>query len=342
MLKFLKKRWYIVVLFIILIVGYRYQQHSIKVKSEAELKAYTVKRQNLQDTVSLSGTIDADEKATVRFLSAGKVVWLGVKEGDEVKKYQGIASLDTRDVNDRIQKYLNSYLKTRSQFDQVSEDNKDTATNGISPELREQAKRLMNESQGDLNNAVLDYEIQNLAKESSYLYSPIDGIVTKAPISVAGIYISLPTQAEFEIVNPASLYFSASADQTDVVKLTDGMSGQLVFDAYPDTTVDGSIESIAFTPEENETGTAYQVKMKFSPTALKYKMGMTGDATFILKEKQNVIVIPETYLKTDKNGTYVLKKQGSKSAKQYVETGEKVEGDVEIISGLQEGDQIYD
>jgi len=342
MFQLLRRRWYIVVLIIVIMGGFFLQKKSATVKGSNGKKAYTVERQTLKDTLSLSGSIDANEKTVVRFASAGKVVWLGAKEGDIVKKGQTIATMDTRDINDRIQKYLNTYSKTRAQFDQTKQDNEKTALNGITPELRAAANRLIDQSQGDLNNSVLDLEIQNLAKESSYLVSPIDGILTKSPIAVAGVNISSPTQAEFEIVNPDTLFFAASADQTDVVKLHEGMRADITLDPYPDTTLTGTIQSVAFTPDENETGTAYKIKMEFDPGGLNFKMGMTGDATFTFKEKPNVIVIPENYIKTENNTSYVMKKVRGKVIKQLVEVGDKVEGDVEIISGLQEGDQIYD
>src|SRR3990167_2084606 len=56
-------------------------------------ETYTVKRQALKETATFSGEVDADEKVKLKFQTAGRLAWVGVKEGDIVKPYQGIASL---------------------------------------------------------------------------------------------------------------------------------------------------------------------------------------------------------------------------------------------------------
>ena len=61
-------------------------------------KSYLVKKQIIKEILSLSGNIDADEKITLRFQSSGMLTWVGVKEGDYVKKYQGVASLDQKEL----------------------------------------------------------------------------------------------------------------------------------------------------------------------------------------------------------------------------------------------------
>ena len=91
MLKLIKKRWYLI-LGLLLIVGFIfYQRYSTQTKSRKEKSTYRVKKQTLRDDLSLSGEIDGEEKVTLRFQSSGKLTWVGIKEGDYVQKYQGIA-----------------------------------------------------------------------------------------------------------------------------------------------------------------------------------------------------------------------------------------------------------
>ena len=51
----------------------------------------TVKQQTIKETLTLSGTIAADEQTTLTFQTAGRLVSVAVKEGDYVKKGQFIA-----------------------------------------------------------------------------------------------------------------------------------------------------------------------------------------------------------------------------------------------------------
>ena len=335
----LKKRWYVVVILLLAAAGYFYSQASAAAKKEKE-SLYTIRRQTLRETLSLSGEIAADEHVVLRFQTSGRLAWVGVKEGDSVKKYQGIASLDQRDVQKRMQKTLNEYAKERNDFEQSRDDNQRI---GDQPtrELGDEMKRILENAQYNLTSSVLDVELQDLAREYSYLFTPIDGIVIRADSKFPGVNIT-PTGAEFEIVNPNSLYFSFTADQTEVIRLKTGMKGDMVFDSYPDDEIAGEIYYISFTPKSGETGTVYEGRIKLIDKNLEhYRYGMTGDVTFMIGEKFNVVSIPSNYVKTDAQGKYVFKKVGSKKVKTPVTVGEEIDTVYEVLKGLSEGDQIY-
>lgn len=302
---------------------------------------YIVQRNTLTETLTLTGKIEAEEKATLQFQSAGRLSWVGVKEGDSVKKYQGIASLDQRELQKKIERYLNTYSKARWTYDQTKDENEELTSSGLTEELRSKASRLIDQAQFDLNNAVLDVEMQTLAKEYAYLYTPINGIVIRADVTQAGVNI-IPTQAQFEIVNPETMYFSVNADQTEVVKLWESQQGEIILDAYPDKTLFGDIYDISFTPKQGESGTVYEVKIHLDDSVAQYRLGMSGDITFTLREAPNVIAIPSAYIVSENDKNYVEKKIGDKKKRVEITLGSEVDGEVEIVQGLDEGDVIYE
>lgn len=335
MLKFLKKRWYVIAL--ILIIGgiFLYNRSSSQAKAKSA-KTIKVKRTVIKDELSLSGSVDALEKVTLRFQTSGLLSWVGVKEGDSVKKYQTLASLDQRSLQKNLAKDLNDFMTKRWSYDQIVDNYKGAA-------ITDAMKRLLDQSQFSLNNAILDVEIRDISKQFSSLWTPIEGIVTRVASPFAGVNIT-PSQAEFEVVNPQTIYFTATADQTDVVKLHKGMNSEMVLDAYPDKIVFGTITDVSFTPDTNETGTVYNVKIGISEdnSQYGYKVGMTGDANFILREIKNVIAIPTSVIKSEKGKKYVMRRINGEMVKTYVTTGEEIDISTVIKSGLQEGDIIYD
>ncbi len=331
----IKKYWVILILIIFIgFVGFQLMK-----KPDKEQNFYKVKKQTIKEELTLSGKVDAEEKVNLRFQTSGRLVWVGVKEGDYVKKYQTIASLDKRDVENRLNKYLRAYSIQRNSFEQTKDDywNKQYDLN---EKIRDQAKRILENNQYNLETAVLDVEYQNLIIENSSLWTPIEGIVTKVSSPYAGVNIT-PSQAEFEIVNPKTLYFLVTADQTEVINLKDKMTGKIVFDPYPEEEINGEIYWIGFSPKSDESGTVYPIKIKFE-TDKDLKLGMTGDINFVLKEKNNVISIPKNYLKEDKKGSYVYKIINNKKIKHYIKTGEEVDNQIVVINGLKVGEIIYD
>lgn len=343
-LSFLKKRWWVILL-VLVTGGWGIYSQTAGKKSDVKELSYKVKRQTLQESLSFSGNVDAQEKATLRFQSSGRLAWVGVKEGDAVKKYQSIASLDQRQLKKQLEKDLIDYDKERLDFDN---DSLDTNTNALpgNKYLRQDTIDAFKKAQFDLNSSVLDVELSDIALRYSTLVSPIDGIVVSMETKQAGVNV-IPTQAEFIIVNPSTLYFSGAVDQTDVVKMHEGMSGHITFDSYPDDEVTASVSSIAFVPKEDETGTVYEVKIGMGDVAtpetnIKYRLGMTGDVEFVTKDIQDVLGVPTTFIKTEGSNRFVYKKVKGKNVKTYVKIGEEIDTATVILDGLVEGDIVYD
>ncbi|PIV09530.1 hypothetical protein COS51_02315, partial [Candidatus Roizmanbacteria bacterium CG03_land_8_20_14_0_80_36_21] len=86
-LRLIKKRWY-VFLTVSIILIFAYRQVIVLPNKKSAGKTYRVSRQNLKEVLSLSGEVAAEEDVILRFQTSGRLAWVGVKEGDYVKKYQ--------------------------------------------------------------------------------------------------------------------------------------------------------------------------------------------------------------------------------------------------------------
>ena len=204
-MKFLRRFWWLIAILILGGVFIGWRTNSVKAKSQ-QTKEYIVGRQTLVDEITLSGDIEAEQKASLKFQTSGLLAWVGVKEGDVVKKWQAIASLDKRELQNSLNQYLNTYTKERWDFEQAESDNKDWQTRGMSDLAREEVKRSLQKNQFDLNNSVLAVESRSIALKYATLVTPIEGIVTKVDSPLAGANIT-PASAEFVVMNPDSLYF---------------------------------------------------------------------------------------------------------------------------------------
>lgn len=295
-----------------------------------------VSRGNMQETLTISGSIAADERVVLQFQTSGRLSWVGVKEGDHIRKDQLIATLDQRELKKKLQEYLNIFSKSRIDLDQARSDNKDQA-------LTDAIRRTLDKTQFTLNNTVLDVEIQDIALQYSRLTTPIEGIVTMVQAPYAGVNI-IPTGAQFEVINPKTIYFSALADQTEVTELKNGMKGVLNLDSYSDEKIGGMIKKISYTPKTGETGTVYGVTFipEKNEDYTKYRIGMTGDLTFVTKEKNNVLYVPVSFVTGENGNSYVTVMEKNKKVKKKVTTGMETDSSIEITSGLKEGDVVYD
>ena len=233
----------------------------------------------VEDNLTLSGELKADRTVNLQFQSSGLLTWVGVKEGDQVKKYQTLATLDQRGVKKNLEKYLNTYLKTRWDFDQKWQDHQNYQT--LNYEASDTVKRTLEKAQFDLNNAVLDVELQDLSLQYLRLISPIAGIITRLDQPHAGV--NIPYTAVIGVVDPQSLYFEVTADQTEVIQIAEGEKVKVTLDSFPEEVFTGRVDRIDFFPKTDEASTVYRVKIfldNFDNSQLRYRLGMTGDVEF--------------------------------------------------------------
>lgn len=320
------------VLVLVALLGY-YLTH----QSKPEYIAYTAESGTIRDTLELSGKVAADKLAILRFPTGGLVTYLGANEGDQLKKWQTIASLDTRQTQKTLEQKLNLYAIQRGSFEQTIDDNDNSVPDG---DLARELNRLLAKNQYQLENTVKDVEYLDLSLKLSRLTSPIQGILVKAPIKTSGVNV-LATDT-WTVVDPTSLYFSADLDETDLKRVSVGQEVEIMLDAYPDVTHNSVVSSISYTPKETTTGTVYEIKLALPENSQhELRLGLNGSATIILSEKSGVTRLPSSAIIFEGTKTSVYRKNGDKYEMSEVEIGIENDGYVEIIKGLSPNDQVY-
>lgn len=336
---FVQKRFKLLLLILVIAGGLGLYFYNKAQADKVVLTFTSPSRQNLTKTLEVSGIIDATERVNMRFAAGGKVVYLGAQEGDTVKKWQTIATIDGRDLQNRLEKDLNLYLKERYDWDQQLDDIKDRT-------IDTEERRSVDKNQLDLNNVVLDVEYRDISITNTVLSAPFAGILVSSPTSVTGIQL-LATDA-FEIVNPETLVFKALVDEADIAQITIGQSATLSLDAYDDLTLNSQVSQIGYKSTPSASGTAFIVEFPlFDPNSAiadvlsKYRLGMNGDVQIILDQRENVLTVPLIAIREENGKSYVDVKTGENTAEaREVEVGLETDDDVEILSGLHENDQI--
>lgn len=300
-----------------------------------------VKRGGLTLSVSASGKTESENQVDLKFQTSGKLVWVGVKEGDKVKKWQAIASLDKRELEKDLKKELNDYMNERWDFEQTYED---YDKSGLPEEkwlVTDAIKRILQKAQFDLDSAVIDVEIADLAIKLATIVSPIEGIVTHIDTPVAGVNIT-PATAVFTIADPNSVIFSANVDEADISKISLGQEVKIALDAYPDQDFEGEVTKISFAAITTKGGgTAFLIEISLPENPeLKFKVGMNGDVEIIIQEKENVLMIPTSAVWRREDKNFVWKVIKGKAVKQEIRIGLEADDLVEVTEELAEGEEV--
>ncbi len=332
-IRHVKTHWkkYAILLAVVLLVGFVVVRG--KTSKQVKLETGYPVVSDLKKTLDISGIIDAHNKASLRFLAGGKVTYVGAKEGDVVKKWQTIATVDTRSLQKSLEQGLNTFSSSLMDTEQTYDNTKDIHGN-------KSTDRVVEKSNLALRNTALTVESYDLAIKNSSLASPIEGILYSSPTNISGVILS-PSDT-FKIADPKSLFFVVDVDEADIGGVVVGQSVSITLDSYSNESIESKVESISFQSTQGSSGTTYQVRVELpvDNTNLKYKIGMNGTARILLEEKKQVLNIPITALIQRGGKSYVQVMKMGKPEEREISTGIETNEDIEVISGLSTSDEV--
>lgn len=306
-------------------------------RGNGKFETASIMQGEVLEELVLSGQVVAERDAKLAYSTGGEISSVSVVEGQEVKKGAFLGKIDTLKLNSDFERAKADLRDAEANVEKVHDDVKnhdsdETYTQKLARTDAETAKDKAYEAYLKAQKDLL----------GASLFSPFDGIVTHVAHSFSGINV-LSTETQFEVVDPSSIYFSVSADQTEVVKLHVGQEVDIVLDAFEDKTLKGTVDSVSYSPIENEVGSVYEVKVKFQDISTQdqlYRIGLTGDATLVTDKKENVLYVPPKFVKQSTEGQYLLINEGRD--KVFIETGIEGADKVEVVGDISQGTVIYD
>lgn len=221
---------------------------------------------------------------------------------------------------------------------------------------RESADKLMRSFREKLDSAKDAMDSANSKIESTKssmnnytITAPISGTVIRKNMK-AGDKITSKGSGDgvmAVIYDLSSITFSMSIDELDISKVKTGQTVQITAEAAGDASFRGIVENVSLESANNNGITTYPVSVTVKdPKGL--LPGMNVNGKILLEESKNALVIPAASLM---RGNVVYVKDPSVKAAQgevpagfrevTVETGIMNDEQVEVTSGLAEGDEVY-
>ncbi len=398
----------ILVVVIAAAAGMYTKAQSAKIK---EVTAVKVTKGILTQSVTITGTVEANDRNEIALSPASKVVQVLVKEGQAVKKGDILVKLDDAEYKNQLEKqtlnlaganstlrYLNSsgtqtdrsasesamgqaeitlqnakanlddankkYEQSKVLYDHgyISKNELDAAQKAVAD-----CGSAVSGAEIALSNARTTYsnidastgeklnnqrnQIALIQADIKYLNSKIDQCSLKA--NVSGIVTRLdavegqyPNTGDMVIVDETSAYgVSLDVSQYDSVKVQPGDKAKIKIKGV-DKEYNGVVAKVGQLAEKSLTSSDQDAKVKIkvsiSDPDENIKVGYEADADIILDEKQNALQISFEAVQDEKNTgkkyVYVIG-TGNKIEKRYIETGMETDYNIEIKSGLKEGEK---
>jgi len=169
--------------------------------------------------------------------------------------------------------------------------------------------------------------------------APFDGIITKMDAK-AGKIVTAGTP-EISMISEGVFQIESYIPEVTIAQIQVGNSGTVYLDAYGSDVPFGA-SVIAIDPAETvrDGVSTYKTTLQFNESDPRIRSGMTANLTLTTQEKQNTIVVPQGVLIHRGEQTFVEVLVGEEIVEHEVTTGLTSLGQIEIISGLTEGEQV--
>ena len=178
--------------------------------------------------------------------------------------------------------------------------------------------------------------------------APMSGTVVGTPLK-AGQTISTGISTQMIIATIAdlsNLEIYLTVDETDIGNVKNGAKVEFTVDSKPGQTFTGYVSEIARGTKGNMGVTSdsvvyYTVKVSIpADISQNFLPSMTARATILGDDIKNTLVVPLTAVRTDKQGEYVYVIKDGQPVRTTVSTGVTGDTNVQILSGVSEGDEI--
>ncbi len=283
-------------------------------------------REDIYATYHATATIASDIDAPVLARVQGEVVQLLVEEGDRVLQGQALARLDGERLRLDMLAAKANLNQVRKEFDRYG----DLAERGLVSESMFDGLRY------DVAALQATYELKKLNYDYSEIRAPISGVVSSRDIKL-GQNVSANSVA-FRITDSAELVAYLQIPQAELAKFSAGHSARLRVDSMPDTEFSATIVRISPTIDTSN-GT-------FRATAIVDNRdgylvpGMFARFTVSYEKHEDVLTVPTDAIVEEDNEMTVYVVADGEVTRRIVTTGISTNGQVEILSGLEEGEGI--
>lgn len=326
-----------------------------------EYNEFEPKQMDIRKTTVVTGKIEPRNEVNVKPQISGIITEILKEAGQKVEAGEVIAkvkvipdmsSLSAAQARVRLagineRQARTDFEREKTLFDKglVSADEYDK----IAQALR-QAREESAAAQDNLEVVRDGVSKTNASASSTLIRSTVTGLILDIPVKVGNSVILANTFNDgttiATVANMNDLIFRGNIDETEVGRLTTGMTMKITIGALQDLKFDARLEYIS--PKATDQNGANQFEIKAAvnlPTSSEQiRSGYSANAEIVLAEARGVLSVPESAIEFSGNDTFVYVVKGSGKEKTYerrkVTTGLSDGINIEIRSGLKKDETV--
>ncbi len=326
----------------------------------------TVGRGRVESSIAntRAGTVEACQRTKLSPIIGGRIAYLGVKEGDHVKKGQVLMRLWNEDqlAQSRVaEKQVDTAGRHVGEIctlaDNARRDAERTARlrqRGFVSEGAEEKARADAESRqaacatarSEVDHAGAQARLSRIEQDRTVLTAPFDGIIAEITGELGEYATPSPPGVlmppAIDLIDPTCLYVKAPMDEVDAPRMRVGQVARITLDAFPGQTFPAHVRRVApYVMAVEKQARTVDVETSFDRPEDIHQMlvGFSADIEIVLERRDNVLRVPTSALL---DGGRVLRYQPATGRLEEVrlKTGVSNWEYTEVLTGLGAGDRI--
>ena len=310
-----------------------------------------------------AGTVEACQRTKLSTILGGRIEFLGVKEGDKVKKGQLLLKLwnDDQKANQALaeaqlataEQKVKEACTTAAASQREAERQASLKAKGFVSDAKEDAARSEADARGatcatakaDVVQARARVTVTRVEQGRMVLYAPFDGIVAKI-VGELGEYSTpsppgVPTPPAIDLIDDTCLYVKAPMDEVDAPRIKVGLPVRVNLDALPKQPLAGKVRRVApYVLAVEKQARTVDVEIDFErPAGVDMLVGYSADVEIVLNTREGVLRLPTAAL-IEGSRVLVLNDDSGRLEERKVKAGLSNWEYTEIVDGLKEGERI--
>ena len=351
-----KKNIFILIgVILLLVVGYFIINSLFGNSVEVKLTTAVLQKPG-QTTASLnaSGYVVAQRKAAIASKGTGRLIFLGVVEGDKVVKNQIIGRLENTDILPQLEEAkanLKLYEADMNSAENTYNREKELFKKGLSSQqVFDQAGANYNRLLASIEVAKARIKQYDVAIENTLIRAPFDGTVLTKNAEVGEIVApfggsTTSKTAVVTIADMKSLLVEADVSESNIEKIIVGQDCEIILDAYPEKSYSAYVFKIV--PTADRSKATVLVKVGFKNYDSRVLPEMSAKVSFFtepvdtsITNLKPILVIPSSAVRNEGGNNLVFTVSENKAVKNEVTIGQTLGSYVEVISGLKSGQKV--
>ncbi len=304
--------------------------------------------------LTASGYIVAQRKASVASKGTGRLIYLGVVEGDAVVKDQVIARLEDEDIKAQLLqakatlKLYEAELKEAEKY--FNRQKSLFKTGSTTEELLESAEARYEKALANIDVAKAIIKASEVALENMLIRAPFNGTVLTKNADVGEIVTPISGSATSKsavvtLADMKSLQVETDVSESNIQKIKLNQKCDIFLDAYPNLKYAGYVAKIV--PTADRSKATVLVKVGFFTYDDKVLPEMSAKVNFLLEKKEEtnndnkpILMVPISSVRESGKMKIVYTIKEDMARQNIITTGRQFGDMIEVVSGLEEGNKI--